>query len=358
MKKIGKIGITALFSIMMIMALVPTQNERVNADVGDTIAATFPDPEMASQIATLLGKTVNDTLDFNDIAITNTLYLGGNITDISGIEVFINLQILSISGTQITTVPNSFAQLTNLADLDLQHNQITSLPDNFGDMGSLESLDLNSNKLTTLPDSISYLPYLRYLNLSSNEFSTLPLSLVSLTDLTDLYALENQITDLPIEVYNHNVGNKLFGDQSYQAVLADGIVQADYTFDALPIYEQVPTYGDGSEFIYSLVLPDGSEVQITPVIVGGKVTIDKAMLTQAGEYTFKASIFTGHLDPSEYTQTFTLMEATPTPAPTPTPGGTGDNSSVPTGQSETMTSYLTLLVLSLGAFGLLKVKHQ
>lgn len=52
---------------------------------------------------------------------------------------------------KLTTVPDSFADLTALASLDLSHNEITGLPGNLWALPNLASLNLSHNGLLSLP---------------------------------------------------------------------------------------------------------------------------------------------------------------------------------------------------------------
>jgi len=65
--------------------------------------------------------------------------------------------------------------------LDLEYNQLTTLPESFGNLSSLEYLYLSSNQLTTLPESIGNLSSLTYLYLYDNQLTTLPESFCNLS---------------------------------------------------------------------------------------------------------------------------------------------------------------------------------
>ena len=62
-------------------------------------------------------------------------------------------------------------------ELDLRSMQLTELPESIGQLTQLTSLDLSSNQLTALPDSLGQLTQLTFLNLANNRLTTLPDSL-------------------------------------------------------------------------------------------------------------------------------------------------------------------------------------
>ena len=66
---------------------------------------------------------------------------------------------LNFENCLITSLPESFSNLSNLAILELQNNQLTSLPEDIGNIGSENNgwgyyLRLHNNQLTSLPESI------------------------------------------------------------------------------------------------------------------------------------------------------------------------------------------------------------
>jgi len=58
--------------------------------------------------------------------------------------------------------------------VQLHKNQITSLPDTFADLTALTSIDLSHNALTSFPTNIFTLPELTSLNISHNSLASLP----------------------------------------------------------------------------------------------------------------------------------------------------------------------------------------
>jgi Leucine-rich repeat (LRR) protein len=94
---------------------------------------------------------------------------------------------LHLSSNQLTTLPESLGQLTQLTGLDLSNNQLTILPDSLGQLTQLQSLNLSNNQLTILPDSLGRLTQLQSLDISKNLLTVLPDSLDNLRQLKRLY---------------------------------------------------------------------------------------------------------------------------------------------------------------------------
>jgi internalin A len=107
------------------------------------------------------------------------------------------LEFLDLAGNQLTELPESIGQLTQLQSLSLWANQLTELPESIGQLTQLQSLDLWSNQLTKVPESIGQLTELQSLNLSHNQLTVLPESISQLAQLQILYLSDNQLTILP-----------------------------------------------------------------------------------------------------------------------------------------------------------------
>jgi leucine-rich repeat protein SHOC2 len=107
-------------------------------------------------------------------------------------------QTLSLTYNQITILPKSIGNLTNLTDLILEDNQLICLPDTIGNMVNLNMLYLDSNSLVSLPESIGKICNLTNLYLSRNKLASLPKSMSRLTNLEVLSLNSNPLIDLSI----------------------------------------------------------------------------------------------------------------------------------------------------------------
>ncbi|QZA59211.1 NEL-type E3 ubiquitin ligase domain-containing protein [Candidatus Rhabdochlamydia porcellionis] len=104
---------------------------------------------------------------------------------------------LSLSTNQLTTLPKTLGNLSQLTMLDLGTNQLTTLPNTLGNLSRLTWLDLTANQLITLPDTLGNLAQLDQLDLGTNQLTTLPNTLGNLSQLTELDLNTNQLTTLP-----------------------------------------------------------------------------------------------------------------------------------------------------------------
>lgn len=64
--------------------------------------------------------------------------------------------VIQLHNNKLTTLPDSFADLTALTTLDLSHNQLNALPTNFWTLPNLTHLNLSHNDLTALPFSAPF----------------------------------------------------------------------------------------------------------------------------------------------------------------------------------------------------------
>ncbi|MFD2386439.1 leucine-rich repeat domain-containing protein [Enterococcus rivorum] len=170
-----------------------------SASVGQTIAESFTDPKLAQAIAAILaGGEVHAVLTQAMVNSTTTLNLSSkNLQDLTGIELFTNLETLNVRNNQLTSLPESISSLVGLQALYLDNNQLTNLPSTIGSLVNLEQLSVSSNQLTGLPDSFPNLISLNQLDLEYNQLTGLPENIGQLTNLQYFYLFNNQISTLP-----------------------------------------------------------------------------------------------------------------------------------------------------------------
>jgi leucine-rich repeat protein SHOC2 len=104
---------------------------------------------------------------------------------------------LDLYQNQISKLPDSIGNLTDLVSLRLTDNRLTTLPDSIGNLTKLRELRVYRNQLRNLPDSIANLQNLTWLSLSLNRLTVFPGSIAELTNLTGLLLNGNQMVALP-----------------------------------------------------------------------------------------------------------------------------------------------------------------
>lgn len=129
------------------------------------------------------------------------------------------LEILDLSGNQLTTLPDDLTRFTKLRILFASNNPFTQLPPVLGRMPQLEMLGfkacqihdvpadslppqlrwliLTDNQIRLLPNTLGQRPRLQKLMLACNQLSSLPASLSQCTNLELLRISGNRFTEVP-----------------------------------------------------------------------------------------------------------------------------------------------------------------
>ncbi|KAJ4477460.1 hypothetical protein J3R30DRAFT_3755909 [Lentinula aciculospora] len=84
-----------------------------------------------------------------------------------------DLTTLKAWSNDIVEIQHEISLFGSLKVFDLHNNQITSLPQTFADLTNLTTLDLSHNSLTSLPSNIFSFPELLVLNISHNQITSL-----------------------------------------------------------------------------------------------------------------------------------------------------------------------------------------
>ena len=105
----------------------------------------------------------------------------------------LGLKKLDLSYNKLSSLPESFGNLSNLRILYLNDNQLSSLPESFGNLSNLRIFGLHKNQLSSLPKSFGKLNNLTRFNLRYNQLSSLPESFGNLSNLTRLWLSHNFI---------------------------------------------------------------------------------------------------------------------------------------------------------------------
>lgn len=148
------------------------------------INVLFPDPLLAQEIATELGRTVTSTVmqsDLDTITIVDIDDIG--VADIEGMQYLVNLTHLTITNGKVLSSINQISGLINLTELILFDNNISDISPVAG-LVNLTYLHITSNNISDI-NPISGLVNLTYLDVGNNNINDIsPISgLVNLIHL-------------------------------------------------------------------------------------------------------------------------------------------------------------------------------
>ncbi len=117
------------------------------------------------------------------------------------IELADTLEILDLSGNQLSSLPQSFSTLKKLKILFLSNNCFTELPAVLGQCHSLEMIGFKANAIRYVPkDALP--PRLRWLILTDNQVEELPESIGYCTRMQKLMLAGNKLCSLPSSLAN------------------------------------------------------------------------------------------------------------------------------------------------------------
>ena len=135
--------------------------------------------------------TLDDyVLTANISSLTSLDVTGKNISDLTGIEVFVNLRTLICQNNNLTELHLNANTL--LHTLYCSQNQLTAL--DVSNNSDLQTLDLGINQINQI--DVSNLPFLKILNCSNNQLTQLDLS--NNITIQNVYCEYNQITQLDL----------------------------------------------------------------------------------------------------------------------------------------------------------------
>ncbi|XP_013167942.1 PREDICTED: leucine-rich repeat-containing protein 47-like [Papilio xuthus] len=114
-----------------------------------------------------------------------------------------NLNLLNISDTCLTSIPDDIKLLVNLQSLLLFGNKLQDFNENITSLPKLKVLDLSRNQITKIPDSLNKMKELMNINLSSNQIDTMP----SFGDFPNLISVDISNNKLPsfLDIENANM---------------------------------------------------------------------------------------------------------------------------------------------------------
>jgi hypothetical protein len=110
-----------------------------------------------------------------------------------------SLEILNLSGNQLSALPAGLGRLHRLQVLFCSDNQFTAVPEVLGECSQLSMVGFKANKIRTLPGN-ALPPQLRWLILTDNELASLPPEIGRCSQLQKLMLAGNQLRHLPAEL--------------------------------------------------------------------------------------------------------------------------------------------------------------
>ena len=141
-----------------------------------------------------------------------------------------NLTNLNLGANMVTgSIPDSFANLTNLSTLNLDNVTLTGGLNNsmVAKWTSLTSISCRRSNLSgPFPDALGSLPLLNTIQLAQNQFSgSIPSSLGNLQSLMVLALYENRLTgEVPPELGNlHNLTHLLLANNSLSGLIPSSL---------------------------------------------------------------------------------------------------------------------------------------
>ncbi|KAH9666173.1 protein kinase domain-containing protein [Citrus sinensis] len=138
------------------------------------------------------------------------------------------LQILGLENNQLEgRILDDICRLARLSSVYLDHNKLSgSIPACFGNLASLRKLSFASNELTFVPSTFWNLTNILMVDLSSNPLSgSLPLEIGNLKVLVELYLSRNNLSgDIPTTIGGlKNLQNLSLGDNNLQGSIPNSI---------------------------------------------------------------------------------------------------------------------------------------
>ena len=111
------------------------------------------------------------------------------------------LEILDLSGNQISSLPDDFTRLHNLKILFLSDNQFTVFPEVLGKCKSITMIGFKNNQIHTISATALHTE-IRWLILTNNRLIQLPASIGNCRNMQKLALAGNALTSLPKELSN------------------------------------------------------------------------------------------------------------------------------------------------------------
>ncbi len=175
------------------------EEDKSRSEAAQIILSFLTDPSsdsltLCNQSLTSLPRFVSKKIFRN----LKFLYLSNNklkkFPELSAVEA---LELLSLTGNEIATVPVEAKGINFIQELHLDSNQITMVPDNLMAFRSLKIFYIARNQIRAIPEKVSFPDSLEVLVLTRNQISAIPRNLEGLGKVKKLFLGDNAITKLP-----------------------------------------------------------------------------------------------------------------------------------------------------------------
>ncbi|MDP2230584.1 leucine-rich repeat-containing protein kinase family protein [Methylotenera sp.] len=110
-----------------------------------------------------------------------------------------SLEILNLSGNDLSSLPDDLPRLHKLRVIFCSNNSFTEVPEVLGQCANLEMIGFKANKIRSVP-AASLPNKLRWLILTDNHISKLPIELGACLHLQKLMLAGNKLQELPLEM--------------------------------------------------------------------------------------------------------------------------------------------------------------
>ncbi len=110
-----------------------------------------------------------------------------------------SLEILNLSGNQLSSLPDDLPRLHKLRIIFCSDNLFTELPAVLGQCKNLTMVGFKANQISRVPAE-ALAPTLRWLILTDNRIQSLPSSIGKCTQMQKLMLAGNELNDLPAEL--------------------------------------------------------------------------------------------------------------------------------------------------------------